>query len=308
MLPGNEGLAPLLRPRVLLITFDPSMRHKGGKKLSKALGWRSAKDLCRDFIADLFECSGGYLRYEIVEQVEVNAWPVKVDGFCYDETGFLECWRSKTGWHDPDTVDYEAIVADFDLLTRVEAGQIDEAWLFAFPYAGFYESVMAGPGAFWCNAPPVPGTDGIPRRFVIMGFNYERGVGSMLESFGHRVEAHLKHTWRHQTGEDNLWERFIRYDKVSPGQANCGWMHYAPNSLTDYDWGNPSKVLSNCDDWLNFPSFQGTVREVDCSEWGNGDMRAHHKWWFKHLPRAAAHTLGISNNWWWYGVDPNAVP
>ena len=109
VLPGNEGLAPLLRPRVLLITFDPSMRNMGGKKLSEALGWRSAKDLCRDFIADLFECSGGYLQYEIVEQVEVNAWPVKGDGFCYDENSFLECWRSKTGWHDPDTVDYEAV-------------------------------------------------------------------------------------------------------------------------------------------------------------------------------------------------------
>lgn len=308
VLPGNEGLAPLLRPRVLLITFDPSMRNMGGKKLSEALGWRSAKDLCRDFIADLFECSGGYLQYEIVEQVEMNAWPVKGDGFCYNENSFLKCWCSKTGWHDPDTVDYEAILADFDLLTRVEAGQIDEAWLFAFPYAGFYESVMAGPGAFWCNSPPIKDTDSISRRFVIMGFNYERGVGPMLESFGHRVESHLKHTWRHQHGEDNLWERFIRYDKIAPGQANCGWMHYAPNSLTDYDWGNPSKVLSNCDDWLNFPDFQGTVREVDCSEWGDGDMRAHHKWWFKHLPRAAAHTQGISNNWWWYGVDPNAVP
>ena len=84
-------------------------------------------------------------------------------------------------------------------------------------------------------------------------------------------------------------------------------MHYAPNSVTDYDWGNKTRVLSNCDDWLNFPNFQGIVRQVDCRDWGNGDMRAHHKWWFKRLPNAPGHTRGISNNWWWYAVDPNAV-
>jgi hypothetical protein len=80
-----------------------------------------------------------------------------------------------------------------------------------------------------------------------------------------------------------------------------------PNSVKDYDWGNFSKVLSNCDDWLNFPDFQGIVREVDAREWGAGDMRAHHKWWFKHLPQAPGQTQGIYNNWWWYAVDPNAV-
>jgi hypothetical protein len=152
----------------------------------------------------------------------------------------------------------------------------------------------------------MPRTD-VSRRFVIMGFNYERGVGPMLESFGHRVESILHYTWRHQRGRDNLWEQFILYDQKAPGKANCGWMHYAPNSLTDYDWGNTTKVLSNCDDWLNFPNFQGSTRWVDCSDWGNGNMRAHHKWWYERLPNAPGHTRGISNNWWSYGVDPNAV-
>jgi hypothetical protein len=219
----------------------------------------------------------------------------------------MRCWRSRDGWHIPDAVDYEEIISDFGLLSRVESDEIDEIWLFAFPYAGFYESIMVGPDAFWCNSPPLSLAQGLSRRFVIMGFNYERGVGPMLESFGHRVESHLKHTWRRHHGEDNLWERFIRYDKIAPGQANCGWMHYAPNSQYDYDWGNPNLVPSNCDDWLYFPNFQGIVRQVDSREWGGGDMLAHHIWWFKHLPRAAGSTRGIANNWWWYGVDPNAV-
>jgi hypothetical protein len=310
--PPSPAVAPAgeppesLSPRVLLITYNPIIRSEGGQKLVRLLGWRDPDQLCQQYIADLRECSKGFVDFQIVQKIEADAWPAKVDGFRYDETSFLQCWRSKTGFHDPDAVDYEAIIAEFDLLKRVEADQIDEVWLFAFPYAGFYESIMVGPGAFWCNAPPIDRTD-VPRRFVIMGFNYERSVGPMLESFGHRVESILRHTWRRWRGGDNLYEQFILYDKKAPGKANCGWMHYAPNSLTDYDWGNRTKVPSNCDDWLNFPNFQGIVRQVDCSEWGNGDMRAHHKWWFKHLPNAPGHTRGISNNWWLYGVDPNAV-
>jgi hypothetical protein len=307
--PPSAGDQPpqSLHPRVLLISYNPVIQSEGGRKLTEVLGWNDVDQLCRTYVADLAECSNGFLTYEIVQSIEADAWPVKKDGFSYDEHSFLQNWRSKSGWHDPDAVDYEAIIANYDLLARVEADQIDEVWLFAFPFAGFYESIMVGPGAFWCNSPPMPRSDGISRRFIIMGFNYEREVGPMLESFGHRVESHLKQTWRRWQGNDNLWERFILYDKKAPGQANVGWMHYAPNSLIDYDWGNKTMVSSNCDDWLNFPSLQGTRRQVNCSEWGNGDMRAHHKWWFRHLPHVAGSTGSIANNWWWYGVDPNAV-
>ena len=302
----GEGPPQSTRPRVLLIIYNPIIEAEGGRRLTDVLGWNDPDALIRDYIADLKETSGGYVEYQVVQRIEVDAWPVKVDGFRYDDASFLQCWRSKSGWHQTDAVDYQAIIDDFDLIARVNADQIDEVWLFAFPYAGFYESLMVGPGAFWCNSPPME-RDDVARKFVIMGFNYERDVGPMLESFGHRVESILDHTWRRFQGDDNLYQRFILYDKKAPGRANVGWMHYAPNSVKDYDWGNKTRVPSNCDDWLNFPNFQGTTRIVDCSEWGNGDMRAHHKWWYDHLPNAPGQTRGISNNWWWYGVDPNAV-
>jgi hypothetical protein len=304
--PPDAGPPASLRPRVLLITYSPLIQSEGGRALARVLGWGNADDLCREYIADLRECSKGFVEYEIVEWIEVDAWPVKEDGFVYDGEAFVRNWRNRNGWHQPDLVDYEAIIAEFDLLKRIDAGRIDEVWLFAFPYAGFYESIMVGPDAFWCNAPPIP-RDDVSRRFVIMGFNYQRGVGEMLEAYGHRTESILRHTWRHAKGEDNLYERFILYDQKKPGQANVGWMHYAPNSVKDYDWGNKTRVLSNCDDWLNFPNFEGTVRQVDCRDWGNGEIRAHHKWWFDRLPNAPGYTQGIANNWWWYTADPNVV-
>jgi hypothetical protein len=302
----REEPAAALAPHVLLITFDPVIASAGGRKLSQVLGWGNVDELCRQCIADLRECSNGFVDFQIVQRIEVDAWPVKEDGFRYDGETYLRNSRTHSGWHTPDTADYEAIIAEFDLLKRVSSGQIDEVWMFGFPFAGFFESRMVGPEAVWCNAPPMVRSD-VGRRFVIMGFSYERGVGEMLENFGHRAESHLRHVWRNVQGNENLWERFILYDKIAPGKAQCGWMHYAPNSVRDYDWGNRTKVPSGCDDWLHFPDLQGRVRVVDCSEWGGGEIRAHHKWWFKHLPHVAGQTHGIINDWWWYAIDPNAV-
>ena len=118
----GDGLQ-ILEPRVLLITFDPIIQSRGQRKLSQVLGWQDVDALCREYIADLGECSRGFVQYQIVQRIEVDAWPVKVDGFRYDEDGFLERWQTRTGWHDPDAVDYERIIADFDLLARVESGQ-----------------------------------------------------------------------------------------------------------------------------------------------------------------------------------------
>ena len=304
--PPEAQPPPSLHPRVLLIVFDPPVSSEGGRKLTSVLGWQNVDNLCQGYITDLKECSDGLVECEIVQRIDVEGWPVKEDGFRYDGESYLRNWRSRSGWHQPDWADYEALLTEFDLLRRIDLQQVDEVWMFAGPYAGFYESRMVGPGAFWCNGPAMQRGD-VSGRFVIMGFNYERGVGPMLESFGHRVESHMERVWRHWQGEDNLWKQFIQYDQVAPGKANCGNVHFAPNSVRDYDWGNSTRVMSNCDDWLNFPNFQGIVREVDDREWGGGDIRAHHRWWLQHLPRATGRTRGISNNWWWYAIDPNAV-
>jgi hypothetical protein len=167
---------------------------------------------------------------------------------------------------------------------------------------------MGGAGAFWCNAPPLRDTAACPRRFVLMGFSYERYIGEMLESFGHRTESILEKTFEKLQGDANLWKRFIRYEQTAPGKAACGNIHFAPNSVRDYDWNNPTTVKSECYDWLlNFPNFKGDIRDVTSAEWGRGEIRAHHQWWLKHLPHAAGRQNGIHNNWWQYVMDVNNV-
>lgn len=312
-----------LRRRVLSIIHNPIVDQRSGATLVSALGWHDPETLALDYVRDVHDVSHGLVEYEIVERVTRNAFPVKIDGFRYDGASYLRCWRRGGGFHEPDGVDYGALLREFEVVERVNAGEVDELWLFGFPYAGYYESLMVGPGAFWCNAPPMErpvehpslaggGAGGAGggeclRRFVVMGFNYERDVGCMLENLGHRAESIMAQVYAGRSGAANLWERFSSYDQTAPGRATVGTMHFAPNSRHDYDWGNTRPVLSDCDDWLAFPRLAGRRRLVDCHDWGHGDMRLHHRWWFEHLPHVSGSTSGVSHNWWTYIADPNQV-
>lgn len=289
---------------VLQIVHAPILPGEGRAKLHQAFSWNDPDELARQYIVDVGECSHGVADFEIVDRIEVDAFPKKVDGFQYTPESYVRSWRSRSGFHQPDTVDYYALIAEFDLIPKIDEGTIDEVWLFGFPYAGYYESIMGGPGAFWCNAPPLTDTAYCHRRFVMMGFNYERGVGEMLENFGHRAESILSHVFRGTKGDQNLWERFTRYDLVYPGGSEVGNVHFAPNSERDYDWGNRRMVQSRCDDWYNYPDLAGDSRSVNCEDWGNGDMRAHHMWWFDHFPHFEGEVNGIGHNWWQYVLDP----
>lgn len=303
---SSNPLPDPVSPRVMLIIHNPTVPSQGNKKLSQALRWHDPDRLAAAYIQDIQEASYGYVHYQIAERVEVDACPVKEDGFSYDGEGYYQRWYTRTGWHQPDRVDYGRILDEFQIIPRINLGQIDEVWLLGFPYAGYYESMMVGPGAFWCNAPGMA-YGRCQRKFIIMGFNYERGVGEMLESFGHRVESIMSHVFRDKRGDRNLWERFTRYDKIAHGRAECGNVHFAPNSERDYDWGNPRYVPSRCDTWYNFPDLSGPPRQVNCTEWGNGDIRLHHLWWLRHLPHIAGSSGGLSHNWWEYIIDPNRV-
>jgi hypothetical protein len=303
----NPLITDSIPNKVLSIIHDPRIPGEGGRKLHEVLNWNDPQELTRQFIADVAMCSHGRAIFEVVKQIEVDAFPVKIDGFCYSPETYLACWRSGRGFHEPDHVDYSKLLDEFRVKDMIDENLIDEVWLFAFPYAGYYESIMGGPGAFWCNAPQLSNTENWRRRFVLMGFNYERGVGEMLESLGHRSEAILARTFRGSIGGNNLWERFTRYDLTHPGRAEVGTVHFAPNSERDYDWGNMRYVISFCDDWVDFPLVKGKGKRVNCKEWGGGDIRLHHLWWFNHFPHFDGSTQGISHNWWEYVLDPNKV-
>ncbi len=296
-----------MQPRVLLIIFNPAVQEKLGLRLVDVFGWNSPDGLVGQFIKDIDYASYGLCQYQVTQRIEVDAFPEKADGFTYTSKEFLNAWHTRKGFHHPDWVNYHIILSQFQVIPMIANGSIEEVWLLGFPYAGFYESRMVGPASFWCNAPPLDGYDYTTRRFVVMGFNYERGVGEMLESYGHRAESIMAKVFQDLPPDKNLWERFIRHDLVNPGMAEVGNVHFAPNNRKDYDWGNQSPVPSRCDSWYRYPDLSGMPRMVNCQEWGNGDIRQHHLWWFRHFPHGQGQSYGISNNWWRYVAMPDNV-
>ena len=315
--------ARIVTARVLLVIYNPVMDPVTGVKLSQFMKWQSPDDLANGYIKDILETSGGMARYQIVQRVELDEFPAKADGFRYTPQSYIDVMNGVQQPHKPDGADYLSILTGLNVLARVAMRNIDEVWLFAFPHAGFFESTMGGAGAFWCNSQPLTWTGGTTRRFIVMGFSNERGVGEMLESFGHRTESLISKTFNCQDfvvwaytpsrapanvgPNPNLFQQFISFDQIAPGKAGVGSIHYSPNSDHDYDWNNPRIVPSNCYDWFNFPNFQNDIRQVGPNEWGNGEIHAHHVWWLKHLPKVAGRTGGVANNWWQYTMDPNLI-
>jgi hypothetical protein len=313
-------------PKVLLIILDPVMDASSGRKLSSEMGWTLPDGLVGRFIAEILQVSAGLVRYRITERIELNEFPHLADGFAYDAQTYRDVLRGAGGAHAPSGFDYISIFERFAVLRRIERREVDEVWLMGFPHAGLYESVMAGSGAFWCNAPSLTQTAACKRRFVSMGFSYERDLGEMLHSYNHRAEAILAKifnsldflAWCYRRNRDpatirpdqslNLFERFILFEQIAPGKAGVGSVHFPPNGIRDYDLGNPRSVASSSYDWLRFPNFQGDVRMISASEWGGGSERAYQRWWMQHLPKTAGRQDGIHNNWWQYVANLDNVP
>jgi hypothetical protein len=142
MSPVGTGQSPL---RVLAITFDPAIRQAGGKRLSEVLGWHVPEQLMVDYSDDLRAASGGVANFQVIQHLLLDEWPRKADGFRYDDESFLKALRAGHGFHVPDAIDYQALLQQFAILEKIDGGDVDEVWVFGPPYAGLWESTMAGP-------------------------------------------------------------------------------------------------------------------------------------------------------------------
>lgn len=306
--------APVTR-KLLVITLNPRLPSQGNVTVRQHFGWNDPGWLIANHIRDLHHASFGYVNYVVTESILVDdfaRWPVKVDGFRYDEHSYLELWRlyRETGTpprHLPWHIDHHALFAAHNIIERVRSGQIDEVWHIGAPFEGNWEAVMAGPGASNSNAPPIGGTDHAGRRFVLMAYNMERTTQEMLHSYAHRAEGHLTTAHQNVPERDNLWRRFLRREHVTPGIAELGNVHFPPNAERDYDYNNPRVVRSNADDWKHYPWLNGDrFRDMSSSEWGSNG-RLFLLWWLRHMPHLAGYCDGIAHNWWRYIVDPNTL-
>lgn len=318
-----------LHVKVLVLEFNPLIPgavyapndpKAPAKSLREVGGWNDPLPLAGGYMQDLCDASGGLVQLEIADWLVVRRFQKKVDGFLYTPEGYLAALRGGTqgnsAWHQPDGIDYPGMIKEFDVTPRIESGEIDEVWMMGLPYFGYWESAMAGKDAFEVNG-GVYGDVPCRRRFVIMGFNVERGVAEMLEDQCHRTEATMTRIYGGWEADKltTTWARFAANLKQS-GTAAVGTCHYPPNGERDYDYANPRMVESTADDWLHYPDLTGRKRTFSCEEWREPYQnpqsqpnyhRNYIKWWFTHLPKApGVNPDARLNNWWEYIYNFNA--
>lgn len=286
---------------VLVLNFDPTIPARGDRPAHAAFGWNDPRELATQYRDAVEEVSHGRVRYRIVEWRDVDAFPTKTDGFVYSPAGFERCWEERETCHQPDGTDYPRLLEEYGVVPLIEADSIDELWIFGAPYMGFWESAMAGPGAFYING-GVYDSVAVAEPFAIMGFSYERALAEMLHNLCHRTEATMTHIsggW----AVDSLttpWARFAANTHQS-GTAAVGTCHFPPNGEDHYDYDNPRTVASAAADWLDYPDLDRHYAPVNRETWGGPLYHENYmKWWFRHLPHVPGTTDGFLNDWWRY--------
>ncbi|UCG16717.1 MAG: Ig-like domain-containing protein [Phycisphaerales bacterium] len=317
----SDNPAPLRvqRPRTFVVHYNPIIEEIDGTPVNQRLyavpsWWPNVapQTLTAWWISDMDQASHGLAVHRIVNEIDADVYPIKQTGFRYTDQSYFDSLYHGAPWYSPDAVDYKAVIRDYDLARKVDAGQVNEVHIDGAPYFGYWESTMAGLGAYYINSGPVPKI-ACSRLFAIMGFNYERGVAEMLHSLGHRCEDHIKKVhggfWD-ITQSRTDWERFT-HNITQSGDAACGTVHYPPNAASDYDYTNPTYVTSTAIDWMNnFPNLTGQDSVINREAWGGPDYhRNFMKWWYSHMPHVEGRNshdgYNRLNNWWEYIFNIN---
>lgn len=148
--------------------------------------------------------------------------------------------------------------------------------------------------------------------YVVYNYNMTRAVGEMLEDHSHQFERvfnHLDLVFDHTTpnrDDDVFWGKFVGAGTgariKNPG---CGWTHYPPNGVKDYDWYNQTLVESDCMDWK--PDGGGKKSQVNCQTWADDPTcsedggTAFKVWWYQNMPglqNGLSYRGRPLRNWW----------
>ncbi|HEY3266255.1 MAG TPA: carboxypeptidase-like regulatory domain-containing protein [Armatimonadota bacterium] len=174
--------------KVLTINYQPIIESQGNKLVRQVFGWSNPYSNTEAHRKDMELASHNYLRIYLLPQIDVDEWPLFQDGTRYDDASYLTDTYAHS-WNRGGC-DYNAILKEFDLVRRVDTGDVDEVWIQAVPGFGMWETTMAGPNAYWCNSGPIGGVNGT-HLFIVTAFNYEREPDVMIHDWGHRAESIL---------------------------------------------------------------------------------------------------------------------
>lgn len=306
--------------RAIVLNFEPRIPGMGNKRLWEALGWNDPRRLAAQFEADIEFMTGGAIDVQIVESRHFEEFPLFGDGFRFspDEYAQNRLIGNFGYFTRPVGFDLDHVVRTQGLEALVNAGQIDEIWVFGdhFLLFGGYalgEAWMAGPGSFFINGPSYPEI-AFNRAIAGYGFNYERGVAEMVHNLSHRTENHGQRAF----GFWNLASPVTAFDKFSangfgsPGQTpGVGTCHHPANADDEYDYNDVRVVPSAAFDFPGYPALTGATTLVSRDTWALGPVpdyqRDYLNFYFGMVPRNAGTAAdGRQANWFKYIWDFNS--
>src|SRR5688500_3707736 len=119
---------PRAEVRVLVLDFDPVIPDSGRRRAHRAFGWGDPRQLADGYAEDVRAASGGRMSYRVVEWRTLDEFPVKRDGFRYTPASYASCLRLNTTCHNPDALDYEAMIRQHRVAALVDSDKVDEVW------------------------------------------------------------------------------------------------------------------------------------------------------------------------------------
>lgn len=217
------------------------------------------------------------LKYRVVDTIEIHeALPIS----------------RKIGWRGLPFPDYNAIMQRINVREWVEQRGVKEIWLWGYHGSKMelWESNMAGPWGDVSNSDRDPhDLPVLSKTYTVYHYNYQRGPSEATEDHMHQIEAVLR-----EANEDLFWRKFVG----EVGEGRCGWTHFPPNGVRDYDWANRSMVWTDIEDWR--PEGGGQKQRMNCDRW-NSDSLTWFIYWMQNLP---GHNNGLTyrgkplTNWW----------
>ena len=299
--------------KVIVLIFNPVLEQEGGTNLIQYLRANDPRKFSQILADSIRQCSGRYINYEIVDFIELDEFPEKIDGFQYTDASFLNEMKTQK-WHKPDRSNYRKIFEKSNLIERCKKEGITEIWMWGAGGFGFDELSMYFPNRYARFAPtenpwfyrPYDIPKEIGHTVWVMGFNYQVGADNMLHSYSHRCESILALVfghgcWKKELAGDDPWNTYTVLNLDYPDYpSQVGNVHVPPNGRSGYDYCNTTNILTCANSWDNYPDLTvASPRLINKQAWNN-DQFGFQIWWMSHIPKNAGYTKWGYNNWWVY--------
>lgn len=194
---------------------------------------------------------------------------------------------------------YYKIMNDHNICNYVDNQNVREVFLWAYqgpthpdtrnlPYLNISESKMSGPFGDISNSYREDNMPKCQNTYRVYTFNYGRGTGEALHTWGHQIEAEVE-------AVNYYWLRTVfqgpNYPQTLNVSGRCGSIHNPPNARFEYDYANPTAQNSDCLNWN--PATIGTLSPISCAKWGcnyvadgNDPQTNYIVWNLQNLPGA----------------------